>query len=150
MNLVDSDWFEIDSTLCPQSYGYNAIRLAVPKEAKKISLVFMGIAGDKRYKPTRVDQANWRYGFLAVDEHGNRQYSKMHRAQNGENKGVSFDVAHNTAYLWLIVAATPKSHINYFKQGKDLKNDLGREEQWPYQIQIRETSLHSDVIGQSE
>ena len=146
MNKVDNDCYEIAQSRCPQNYGYNAIRLEIPEQGKKVAVSFEGIVGDKRFHPARQEQANWRYGFLAVKQNGERVYGKMHIADNGKNKEVRFKVPENTKFLWLVVAATPMVHNDYFKQWQQLKEEKGKEEEWPYRIRLKGTVPHTDVL----
>lgn len=146
MNKVKGDWYEISPTRCPQNYGYNAIRLNIPDGGRKISLNFDGLVGDKRFQSARVGQANWRYGFLAVKQNGERIYGTMNIAKNGKNKKVYFEVPEDTQFLWVVVAATPSEHNDYFKQWRQLEEEKGKEEQWPYRIRLSGTSIHEDVL----
>ncbi|WP_223854693.1 DUF6055 domain-containing protein [Bacteroides sp. GM023] len=146
MNKVKGDWYEISPTRCPQNYGYNAIRLNIPDGGRKISLNFDGLVGDKRFQSARVGQANWRYGFLAVKQNGERIYGAMNIAKNGKNKKVYFEVPEDTQFLWVVVAATPSEHNDYFKQWRQLEEEKGKEEQWPYRIRLSGTSIHEDVL----
>ncbi len=60
-----TDGIKIDSTRCPQNYGYNGIKLTVPKAGTKVKLEFKGIAGTDGYNKVKTDKAGWRYGFVA-------------------------------------------------------------------------------------
>jgi len=139
---VGDGWFRIDSSNCPQNYGYNGIKLKVPAPGTKVILDFKGIAGTKGYTNVKTDKAGWRYGFLASLKDGSRVYGKVYK----KGKGIAqFKVPENTAYLWLIVSGAPTEHWPVvFNWGA--KPDDSPEEQWPYQIKLTGTSLDELVI----
>ena len=65
---ADDGWYQIAKEKCPQSYGYNAIRLKVPHGGTEVKLTFEGIAGDKNFYTDTKEDAGWRYGFVAVKQ----------------------------------------------------------------------------------
>ena len=140
------EWYQIASTRCPQNYGYNAIRMNVPEGGKIVSVDFKGIAGNEGFRSERVDKAGWRYGFVAVNKSGKCIYGDMHRARNGENGTVCFEVPKNTQFLWLVVTGAPEEHWDFVKPWSTPKKELGKDAQWPYQICVRGTSPHSTVL----
>lgn len=141
LNAIGNSWYEIAQNRCPQNYGYNAIRLDIPKASDKISVDFKGIAGDKRFCMLHSDRAGWRYGFLAVRKDGKRTYGKMNVGKNGKNKTVSFKVPKDTEYLWLVVTGAPTIHSKHLREKE---NEV--YEQWPYQIRLSGTSPYNNVL----
>jgi hypothetical protein len=133
LNSLGNGWFQITENKCPQNYGYNAIKLTVPKAGTVVELTFKGIAGAAGYRALHVDKAGWRYGFVAVKENGDRVYGKMFADANGE---VKFKVPQKTAHLWLVVSGAPTEHWPHEVDG-DEKND----EQWPYQLKLTGTTI---------
>ncbi|MCG2613483.1 DUF6055 domain-containing protein [Terrimonas sp. NA20] len=129
---VGDGWLKIAESNCPQNYGYNGIRLTVPKKGRKVSLSFKGIAGSEGFRSVKIEQAGWRYGFLAVKKDGTREYGKMYSSADAT---VSFKVPTDTEYLWLVVMGAPKEHTEV--SGKDENNA-----QWPYQIKLQGTGLY--------
>lgn len=146
LDKMAGEWYQIASTRCPQNYGYNAIRMNVPEGGKIVSVDFKGIAGNEGFRSERVDKAGWRYGFVAVNKSGKCIYGDMHRARNGENGTVCFEVPKNTQFLWLVVTGAPEEHWDFVKPWSTPKKELGKDAQWPYQICVRGTSPHSTVL----
>ncbi|MBE7170793.1 MAG: hypothetical protein INR73_09390 [Williamsia sp.] len=143
LNGVEDGWYRIASANCPQNYGYNGIRLQVPKAGTKIKLSFRGIAGSKGFNSVKIDKAGWRYGFVAYKKDGTRTYSDTYK-NSGET--VRFKVPKNTAYLWLVVMGAPTEHwsVNTGRQRTEGNNEL--EEQWPYEFKCTGTSPDSSIV----
>lgn len=144
---LSNGWLRIAKTRCPQNYGYNAIRLNVPKPGTEIELEFKGIAGDKNYNVVNKDIAGWRYGFVAMTTDGKRIYGDMNIGENGNNEVVSFKVPEKTQFLWLVVTGAPKKHTDYFKSWGELAKEKGKEAEWPYQIKLKKTRVNSSVLN---
>ena len=146
LDKVTDRWYQIASTRCPQNYGYNAIRLNVPESGKIVSLDFKGIAGSEGFRSERVDKAGWRYGFVVVNKAGKCLYGDMYRGKNGENGTVRFEIPKDTQFLWLVVTGAPTEHWDFVKPWSTPKEELEKEAQWPYQIRLEGTSIHSSVL----
>ncbi|WP_429397500.1 DUF6055 domain-containing protein [Mucilaginibacter lappiensis] len=54
---------------------------------------------------------------------------------------ADFTVPANTAYLWLVVSGSPTRHWEHISDG-----NANNDEEWPYQIKLSGTTLHSSVI----
>lgn len=147
MDKEKNNWYKIAQSRCPQNYGYNAIRLNVPKGGTKVELEFEGIAGDRNFRNINVDKAGWRYGFVAVTLDGRRIYGKAYKGRNGKNDRIYFTVPKDTHFLWLVVTGAPDEHWDYYKRWNELSKEKGNEAQWPYRIRINGTSLHNNVIN---
>lgn len=146
LDKVADGWYQIALTRCPQNYGYNAIRLNVPESGKIVSLDFKGIAGSEGFRSERVDKAGWRYGFVVVNKAGKCLYGDMYRGKNGENGTVRFEIPKDTQFLWLVVTGAPTEHWDFVKPWSTPKEELEKEAQWPYQIRLEGTSIHSSVL----
>ncbi|SCI09326.1 DUF6055 domain-containing protein [uncultured Bacteroides sp.] len=146
LDAVGEGWYRIAQTRCPQNYGYNAIRLNVPEGGTMIDLDFEGLAGNKDFRSVKVDKAGWRYGFVAVCKNGQCVYGDRYESGNGMNRTVRFEIPENTQFLWLVVTGAPVEHWDYMKTWSVLKNEKGKEAQWPYQIRLKGTSIHSSVL----
>lgn len=131
-------WYRIDPSRCPENYGYNGIKLRVPAAGTKIKLWFKGLAGAEGYRAVDIENAGWRYGFLAVKRNGERVYSKPFAQPEGE---VSFKVPAQTEFLWLVVSGAPIKHSPHQVDGNP-END----EQWPYQIKLEGTEPDDSVL----
>ncbi|MCA4533571.1 DUF6055 domain-containing protein [Bacteroides xylanisolvens] len=136
---ADDGWYQIAKEKCPQSYGYNAIRLKVPQGGTEVRLTFEGIAGGKDFYTEAKENAGWRYGFVAVKQDGKRVYGKMNKAVNGVNQSVKFVVPDNTQFLWLVVTGAPDKHMAYHKK-------MEKVAEWPYKIKLEGSSLHAVAI----
>ncbi len=145
--LVDAGdgWYRIDSSNCPQNYGYNGIKLNVPAAGTEVVMNFKGIAGTEGYSAVKTDKAGWRYGFLASLKDGSRVYGDVFKDTEGT---ASFKVPENTEYLWLVVSGAPTEHWPIvFSWGPQAENSP--EEQWPYQIKLSGTTLDKTEIKAS-
>lgn len=141
---VDDGWYRVDPSRCPQNYGYNGIRLRVPAAGTRVTLEFKGIAGADGYSVVKVDQAGWRYGFLAYLNDGRRVYGDVYRDAEGT---AAFEVPELTEALWLVVMGAPREHwpVAMRRRGGSEGN---AEEQWPYQIKLAGTTPDESVIEQ--
>lgn len=146
LDKANEGWYQIAQSRCPQNYGYNVIRLNVPEGGKVVSLDFKGIAGDEAFRSVQTDKAGWRYGFVAVKKSGERVYGKMNKGRNGANETVRFETPQDTQFLWLVVTGAPTEHWEVLKSWGELAREKGKEAQWPYQVRLNGTSLHSSVL----
>ena len=140
-------WLRIAKSRCPQNYGYNAIRLRVPKQGTKVELDFMGLAGEAPFHAVDPANAGWRYGFVAVTTDGKRVYGEAHKGVNGKNATVVFTVPQKTQFLWLVVTGAPVKHTAVYKTWQELAKEKGKEAEWPYQIKLRNTEVHYSVFN---
>jgi len=129
LDTLSNGWFRVGKDNCPENYGYNGIKLAVPAAGTTITLNFKGIAGAKGFRALRIKEAGWRYGFLAVREDGSRVYSDTYADPAGTAK---FKVPGGTTYLWLVVMGAPKTHVQVAKEDKD-------NPEWPYEFKLKNT-----------
>lgn len=138
LNVAANGWYRISADVCPQNYGYNAIRLDVPAAGTNIRLQFRGIAGQSGYRAIKVDKAGWRYGFLAVKTDGSRVYGETNSSATGD---ITFTVPTNTAFLWLVVSGAPTEHWEHLNDNND-----SNDEQWPYEIKVEGTTINKSFI----
>lgn len=137
----------IAKSRCPQNYGYNAIRLRVPKPGTKVELDFMGLAGEAPFHAVDPVNAGWRYGFVAITTDGKRVYGEANKGVNGKNATVAFTVPQKTQFLWLVVTGAPVKHTEVYKTWQELAKEKGKEAEWPYQIKLRNTEVHYSVFN---
>jgi len=146
LNAVGDDWYRITKDKSPQNYGYNGIKLKVPKAGTKIILHFKGIAGTDSFSTTNLDKAGWRYGFIASIKNGSRVYGDVYKDIKGTAK---FTVPKNTEFLWLVVMGAPTEHWPIVMKKRPVvgvENIVLAEEQWPYQIKFKGTSPDESII----
>lgn len=137
MNLVKKGWYRVDSSNIPQNYGYNGIRLQVPKTRNKQVLVdFKGMVKKDTLNGRQIP-AGWRYGFVAFTKEGNTFYSDIGRKPKGK---LSYLVPSGTASLWLVVMGAPGKYIPRLR--KPMKG-TSHYSAWPYYIKLTGTDIFS-------
>jgi hypothetical protein len=139
---IGNGWYRIPSSICPQNYGYNGIKLKVPAAGTEVVLNFKGMAGAEGYNKVKSDKAGWRYGFLASLKDGSRVYGDACKDAEGT---TTFKVPENTQYLWLVVSGAPTEHWTVV-MGRRAKPADNLEEQWPYQIKLTGTTPDESVL----
>lgn len=128
----DNQWWEVDSTYCPQNYGYNMIPLKLSPSGTIVTAQFKGTAGAKGYRAINTDKAGWRYGFVAYTSEEETFYSDMGYTDEGE---ISISIPDNCTNLWFTVVGTP---TEYWRHPWD--DDYTNDEQWPYRVAFNGTS----------
>lgn len=142
LNNQGSYVWRIDSTACPENYGHNIIRLN-PASGKTVNAYFQGLAGTSGFRKNYVDNAGWRYGFVALLKDGSRVYGSPQATTMKDNAGkssVSFDCPANCDKLWLVVSGAPTSH---WRHAWD--DNYTADEQWPYQVSFHNTNIYGYV-----
>lgn len=140
LNDLKDGWYQIDSSLCPQNYGYNGIQLKVPAAGTTVELDFKGVVGTTGFN---ADKAGWRYGFVAYLKNGKRVYGDVGKEATGTLK---FRVPKETEFLWLTVMGAPTEHWPIPGRQRNQPATPVKEEQWPYQIKLTGTSLVDSII----
>lgn len=135
MEEADDGWIRVTASSCPQNYGYNAIKLDVPRSGATVKLIFEGIAGADGYNAVQVDSAGWRYGFVASLSNGERVYGDIGKKADGK---VKFKAPRNTEALWFVVSGAPTKHWHVGSQDE--------EEQWPYQIALQGADVDDSCL----
>lgn len=138
LEQIADDWYRIAPNHTPQNYGYNGIRLDGFVSGSDVSLDFEGIVNGIDYRILNIENAGWRYGFVAHKKDGSRIYGDIGRDSNGS---IKFMVPADTEYLWLVVSGAPTVHHIHLIDG-DEKND----EQWPYKIRVYGALPHKDMF----
>lgn len=140
MNLTSDNYWLIDTSVCVQNYGYNCIKLNTPTRATEVSVVFKGKAGASGFRAIKTDKGGWRFGFVALLSDGTRKYGEITAVNvsgsTNPEKVLTFSCPDNCSKLWLVVAGTPQEHWRH-----PWDDDVSNDEQWPYQVQFRNTNL---------
>ncbi|NTS43919.1 hypothetical protein HRG84_23770 [Flavisolibacter sp. BT320] len=144
MDAIGKGWFQIAKTNVPQNYGYNGIKLKVPKAGTTITLQFKGISASDSFHFVNPEKAGWRYGFVAYKKDSSRTYSPVYKTRDGK---ATFNVPENTAYLWLVVMGAPTEHWS-LPFGRQKTETSNTEEAWPYQVKLRGTAPDHSVINE--
>lgn len=138
MNRQGDGYWQVDSLACPENYGYNVIRLNVPPNSNKVKAYFQGLAGNAGFRKLLYGYAEWRYGFVALLENGQRVYGSMATASYSSPKDtIEFDAPANCKRLWLVVSGAPKTHWRHAWDDND-----SNDEQWPYKVKFENTNLY--------
>jgi hypothetical protein len=138
MNRLNDNYWQVDSLACPENYGYNIIRMNVPNNSNKVKAYFQGIAGTSGFRKQAYGYAEWRYGFVALLENGQRVYSPMVTSTYSSPKDtIEFETPANCKRLWFVVSGAPKLH---WRHAWD--NDDSNDEQWPYKVKFENSNLY--------
>ncbi len=125
LDAVANDFYQINSSQVPQSYGYNAIKLLVPVSGTTVSVDFEGLDNDWS------TIAGWRWGFVSVKNDGTPVYEAM---QNTKTGTASLTIADNTSELWLVVTGAPSEHVNHVWD-----DNASNDENFPYKVKFNNT-----------
>ncbi|NLO70039.1 MAG: T9SS type A sorting domain-containing protein [Porphyromonadaceae bacterium] len=136
MKMVEDNFWQIDSTVCIENYGYNVIKLNVPTTPTTLTAIFSGKAGINGFRKLNISQAGWRYGFVALQTDGTRVYSEMRSVRYlAPNDTLHFESPGNIKNLWLVVSGAPNMHWRHAWDDDD-----SNDEQWPYQVKFYNTN----------
>lgn len=127
LNRINAGEYQIDNNVCPQNYGYNAIKLDDYQPNTNIEIELKQV-NNTELNVINPNLCDYRVGFMAYKSGGERIYSNP---QKGNKLKTSFTVPDNTEFLWLIVLAGPSEHfwnIDYYKN-----SSYGY---WPYTFTI--------------
>jgi hypothetical protein len=137
MNNAGDNYWIVDASVCPENYGYNAIKINAPTKATTVSAYFEGKAGMDGFRKNYVTSAGWRYGFVALLTNNTRVYSETGSASYNITKDtLHFNVPDNCKQLWLVVSGAPSVHWRHAWDDDD-----SNDEQWPYQVKFNNTNL---------
>jgi hypothetical protein len=131
LDLTKDGWLRVSKQNCPESYGYNAIKLKVPIQGNVVAVQFRSGINAEGVNYADRAKVGWRYGFVAYRKDGKRFYGTMH---DQHSSSASFTVPENTSYLWLVVIGAPESHLKF-------KSMIEELDQYPYEIKV----LNSDL-----
>lgn len=123
---VKEDWYWVKPDYCPENYGFNVIKIEIPKQGSTVKVQFEGITNHKGYNIGDEVDAGWRYGFLGIKKDGSTVKSDICKDKKGTAEIVIDD---EFSELWFIVMGAP---VEYRK-------DV--EAQWPYKIKVTGTSI---------
>lgn len=140
---VDGGYYQVTSATAPENYGFNAYRLNAPATETEMSVELVGVVGASGYRtPTSgalwtVEDAGWRFGFVAVDKNGNRIYGDAGVATGANGTGtVSFTCPANCQYVWLVVMGAPTRYWHH-----EWNDSSADDELWPYKFKLTNATL---------
>lgn len=118
------------ASVCPESYGFNAINLTIPEPGNEVSADFVGQAGLTGYSSSMKKYAGWRYGFMGVDKNGKSVYGRMY-SEDGAT--ATFTIPEGGLdRLYFVVMGAPTTHFH--------NPDNGNPTQWPYDVKFKGTA----------
>lgn len=110
----ENGWLRPDTALIPENYGFNAIRLQVPEQGRKVTVNFRAL--DMEGKPLTAGRdkmartIGYRYALVGVtDDTDECIYSPVCEAMKGE---VTLEApkSHPLKALYLVVMGAPANH----------------------------------------
>lgn len=133
MNAQGNHSYIISNSYAPENYGFNAIKLSVPKEGKSVTVHFQGLPNEKDYTHVHPEKAGWRYGFVGVTTDDQTIYGDIYCDTKGKVK-FKAPKLQPLKTLYFIVMGAPNEHwMNPMSWGDNKQSDA----QWPYQIQVK-------------
>jgi hypothetical protein len=149
MTSASGGFWQVDSSVCIENYGYNSIKLIAPTQATTVSVKFQGIIGTSGFRSVNPTRGGWRYGFVALCKDGARVYSAMGAAHYANNtnpdQSLSFDCPANCSKLWLVVSGAPQEHWHHAWDDNN-----SNDEHWPYQVRFGNTNLLGQPVVETE
>lgn len=131
----DGTW-AVDSAYCPQNYGYNIINLNTAAPGTVVKANFKGIAGSAGYRAINLNNAGWRYGFVAYTSGGETVYGEMGKEKEGV---ATLTIPANCQKLFFVVMGAPST---YWRHPWD--DNAANDEQWPYEVKFENTNLYGE------
>ena len=101
-------WLRPDTASVPENYGFNAIRLDVPKAGKKVQVQFRALAANNS-RNKMANTVGYRYGLVGVRQDDTCVYGSVGEALKGQ---VSLQNTDATAFkaVYLVVMGAPSNH----------------------------------------
>ncbi len=103
---LDGNAYKVPEESAPQYYGYNGIRLALPKPGTEVVLSLEG-------KLPENHSGEWNYALLPVKNDSVADYNPALRRKTAGGKGeeIRYTVpAEGISHLWLVVNSAPDKH----------------------------------------
>ena len=125
----------MEAECCPENYGFNVVKLDVPKAGATAKVKFRGITKADGYVALNTDAAGWRYGLVGIDTAGNTVYGKMCSERTG-TATLKTPKDCQLRSLYLVVMGAPTRHWrNVDAWGPDGEEQTPQPDaQWPYEI----------------
>lgn len=172
--------YQVTYSSCPQSTGFNIIRLNVPVPGTEIFTEFTSLAngaslpqGDAKQffngekfvpfngvsynRSSKYSTRGFRLGYVALMNDGSRRYlyeDEVYCREADANREVSCVtgcvVPADVKMLFLVVSPSPSEYVRH-----EWDEDITDDDQWPYTVQFKGTNLYgaaeiSDTIAISD
>lgn len=137
LNTTAHGWQRVEAACCPENYGFNIIRMDVPKAGATAKVKFRGIDKAEGFVSLNPDAAGWRYGLVGIDTEGNAVYGKMCSDKKG-TATLKTSKQRPLSSLYLVVMGAPTRHWrNVDAWGPDGEQQNAQPDaQWPYEIKM--------------
>ena len=132
LRTTASGWQRVEAANCPENYGFNVIKVDVPKAGATAKVKFRGLTDAEGYNIINKDAAGWRYGLVGIDTEGNAVYGDVCSAKKGT---ATLKTSKNRPLrsLYLVVMGAPARHWrNVDAWGQE--GETVKDAQWPYEI----------------
>ena len=132
LRTTAAGWQRIEAANCPENYGFNVIKVDVPKAGATAKVKFRGLTDAEGYNIINKDAAGWRYGLVGIDSEGNAVYGDVCSAKKGT---ATLKTSKNRPLrsLYLVVMGAPARHWrNVDAWGQE--GETAKDAQWPYEI----------------
>lgn len=139
LNKIAEGKYKINNSVCPQNYGYNAIKLVKFNSNSKID-VELTKTSVPELETVNPHLCDYRVGFMAYTKDGNSIYSE--NPERGNSIKLSFNVPDKTEFLWLVVLAGPSEHFWTRDNFEDSKYGY-----WPYTFTIKGAEPEKESCG---
>ena len=139
LRATDNGWLRVEAKDCPENYGFNIIKLDVPKAGATAKVKFRGITKSyivkaEGYVSLNPEAAGWRYGLVGIDNNGKTVYGKMCSAKNG-TATLKTSKERPLSSLYLVVMGAPTRHWrNVDAWGPEGEQTPQPDAQWAYEI----------------
>lgn len=134
-NISQTDgWWSVKAALSPETTGYNAIRMTVPK-GEEVSVTLNQNIGVSGCVSGSVSLAGWRYGFVTLNSDNTRSYSPTWKATATSAETQSWTVPSNASKMWLVVTGAPSKYERHPWADESDNNDT----KWPWKAQFENT-----------
>ncbi|MGN1228255.1 MAG: DUF6055 domain-containing protein [Prevotella sp.] len=127
-------WQRVEPECCPENYGFNIIKIDVPKAGATAKVQFRGIAKADGYVSLNPEAAGWRYGLVGIDTNGKTIYGKMCSTTKG-TATLKTTKERPLKSLYLVVMGAPTRHWrNVDAWGPEGEQTPQPDAQWAYEI----------------
>ncbi|MGM9778958.1 MAG: DUF6055 domain-containing protein [Prevotella sp.] len=134
LRTTAAGWQRVEPECCPENYGFNVIKIDVPKAGATAKVQFRGIAKADGYVSLNPEAAGWRYGLVGIDTDGKTIYGKMCSTTKG-TATLKTTKERPLKSLYLVVMGAPTRHWrNVDAWGPEGEQTPQPDAQWAYEI----------------
>lgn len=134
---AEDGYYRVAVNKCPETTGYNVIRLNTPAAGTVVKVDFKGLTNVPGYNCGSAAKAGWRYGFVAYMNDGTTDYGTVYSDREGVGE---YTVPSGCERLWLVVTGAP---VEYEQHPWD--DDSSNDAKYPYQVKFSGTDLYGNI-----